>query len=190
MRARGASAWIALLFVFGTAFWPVPATADLQITNLTVYLNDLDLTVQAVLLEAIPDSFHESLKSGIPMDVRFFVELWQYNRFWMDHLIKKYTIERQLAYNVLTKEYKVVSTGEQGEPYLTKQLREAQRILSDLRGVKLVSAGSLDPQELFYVRMRAEVSVGGANTFFARLFGDAEETPWTDSPLLTITLRQ
>ncbi|MFQ5829614.1 MAG: DUF4390 domain-containing protein [Candidatus Methylomirabilia bacterium] len=169
---------------------PGGAEADLQISNLTVFLNDLDITVQAVLLEAIPESFHESLKSGIPMEARFFVELWQYNRFLMDQRIKTRTIERQLAYNVLTKEYKVVSSGERREPYLTKELREAQRILSDLRGVKLAAAASLDPHELFYVRVRAEVSVGGANTFFARLFGDAEETPWTVSPLLTITLRQ
>jgi len=109
----------------------------------------------------------------------------------IDSRLKAWTADRQLSYDVLAKEYKVVSTaGEQREPYLTKDFREAQRVLSDLRGIKLAPASLLSPRELFYVRARAEVSVRGPNSFFARLFGQAEETPWLISPLLTITRRQ
>jgi hypothetical protein len=193
MRApgRGLRVWITGLVALALAFSPCAAGAELRISNLAVFLNDLDVTVQLVLLEAIPPSFHESLESGIPVQVRIHVELWQYSRFWVDSRIEARTVDRQLTYNVLTKEYKVVSTaGEQREPYLTKDLREAQRVLSDMRGLKLVPASALDPRELFYVRARAEVSVGGPNTLFARWFGQAEETPWVVSPLLTMKRRQ
>jgi hypothetical protein len=92
---------------------------------------------------------------------------------------------------VLTKEYKVVSlSGEQREPYLTKDLREAQRVVSEMRVGNLAPATSLSRQELYYVRVRSDVSLGGVNSWFARFTGDAEETPWVQSSLLTVTRNQ
>jgi hypothetical protein len=170
---------------------PSQAAAEIRISNLSVFLNDFDVTVQVVLLAAIPPSLHESLHSGIAAHVRFNVELWQYSRFWVERRIQTRLVERQLTYNVLTKEYKVASvTGEQREPYLTKSLREAQRVVSDLRVSRLAPASSLDAQELYYVRVRADVSLGGVNSWVARIAGDAAETPWVQSSLLTVNRSQ
>src|SRR5712692_10289593 len=161
--------------------------SDLRITGLSVFLNDFDVTVQSVLLGAVPTDLHESLHSGV--HVRFMVELWQ-QRF-RNRLIQSRTIDRQLTYNPATKEYKVASTaGEEREPFVTKQLREAQRVVSDLRVGKLVPDASLDPHELYFVRLRAAVSLNGVNTWLARFNGEAAETDWVQSPLLTPTRRQ
>ncbi len=180
------------LLVAGLVVAPAtPAGAEIRISNLSVFLNDLDVTVQVVLLSAIPSSLHESLHSGIAAHVRFNVELWQYSRFWVERRIQTRLVERQITYNVLTKEYKVASlAGEQREPYFTKSLREAQRVLSDLRVSRLAPASSLDPQELYYVRVRADVSLGGVNSWVARVAGDAAETPWVQSSLLTVNRSQ
>lgn len=170
---------------------PTPAGAEVRISNLSVFFNDYDVTVQVVLLGAVPESMHESLHTGIATHVRFYVELWQYSRWGVDRRLQARTIERQLTYNVLTKEYKVVSLGgEQREPYLTKDLREARRVLSELRADKLAPAASLDAKALYYVRVRSDVSLGGVNSWFARLTGDAEETPWVQSSFLTPTRSQ
>src|SRR6266851_5184659 len=72
------------------------AQSDLRITGLSVFLNDFDVTVQGVLL------------GGVPVHVRFMVELWQ-QRF-RNRLIQSRTVDRQLTYNPATKEYKVAST--------------------------------------------------------------------------------
>lgn len=165
---------------------PAPAGAEIRIGNLSVFFNDFDITVQVVLLGAIPASLHESLHSGVPTHVRFHVELWQYSRFWVERLIQSRTVERQLTYNVLTKEYRLASlSGEQREPYLTKNLREAQRVASDLRVARLAPGTALDSRELYYVRVRADVSLNGLNSWVARIAGDAAETPWIQSNLLT-----
>jgi Domain of unknown function (DUF4390) len=162
------------------------AEAEIRIGNLSVFFNDFDVTVQVVLLGAIPASLHESLHSGVPTHVRYHIELWQYSRFWVERMIQTRVVERQLTYNVLTKEYRVASlNGEQGEPYLTKNLREAQRVLSDLRLSRLAPGASLDSRELYYVRVRADVSLNGQNSWVARMAGDAAETPWIQSNLLT-----
>lgn len=177
---------VCVLALWGLGAPAAPAQAQIRISNLSVFLNDLDVTVHVVLLGAIPPSLHESLHSGVPTHLRFTVELWQYSRLWIERRLQARTVERQITYNVLTKEYKVASLGgEQREPYLTKHLREAQRLASELRVPKLAPVASLDPNELFYVRVRADVSLNGVNSWVARLAGDAAETPWVQSSLLT-----
>jgi hypothetical protein len=165
------------------------ADSELRISNLSVFLNDFDVTVQGVLLGAVPSSLTESLQSGVPVHVRFVVELWQ-QRF-RNRLIQSRTIDRQITYNPATKEYRVASTaGEERELFVTKQLREAQRVVSELRVGKLSPDASLDPHELYFVRLRAAVSLNGVNTWLARYNGEAAETDWVQSPLLTPTRRQ
>ena len=190
----GRAGAIRAALVGALALWlvaPPPARAELRISNLAVFLNDHDVTVQVVLLGAIPAGLYESLQTGIPTHVRLEIELWQYNRFLPDRRLESRMVERQVAYNLLTKEYKVVVLkGEQREPYLTKDLREAQRVISELRVGGLVSASTLSPKELYYVRVHSTVAVGGLNSWFARFTGDAEETDWVRSNLLTVTRSQ
>jgi hypothetical protein len=180
----GASLLAAL--VLGIETGPRPAGAEVRISNLSVFLNDYDVTVSVVLFDAVPDALHESIHTGIAAHVRYYVELWQYTRMGVDRRLQSRTIERQLTYNVLTKEYKVASLkGETREPILTKDLREAQRVISELRVGQLAPVAALDKQDLFYVRVRSDVSLGGVNSWFARMTGEAAETPWVQSSLLT-----
>ena len=173
----------AALCVLGTAS---PTWAELRISNLSVFLNDYDITVTIVLFGAVPDSLHESIHTGIAANVRYYVELWQYTRMGVDRRLQARMVERQLTYNVLTKEYKVAPLkGETREPFLTKDLREAQRVISELRVGQLAPVAALDKQELYYVRVRSDVSLGGVNSWFARMTGEAEETPWVQSSVLT-----
>jgi len=182
---------IALIALLVVCLAPRGAVADseLRISNLSVFLNDYDVTVQGVLLGAVPSSLTESLQSGVPVHVRFVVELWQ-QRF-RDRLLQTRIVERQLTYNPATKEYKVVSvSGEDREPFMSKQLRDAQRVFSELRAGKIAPDAALDPRELYFVRVRADVSLNGVNSWVARFNGEAAETGWVQSPLLTPTRRQ
>jgi hypothetical protein len=191
-RSRPAPSGLGRALLVALLLAAAPAAAELRFSDRPeVFLNDHELTVHAVLLGAIPPSFHESLHSGVAAHVRFHVELWQYSRFWLDQRLAVRVVERQIHYNVVTKEYKVVAAaGEQREPYVTKNLREAQRVASELRGLKLGRVAELDPDALYYVKLRADVSLRGENTFLARLTGEAEETPWIRSTLLTVTRTQ
>lgn len=174
---RARLVWMASVLALCLLAESTPARADLRVNELDIYLNDHDVTVHVVLLGTIPPAFHEGLHSGIPAHVRYTVELWQYNRMWRDALIKSVTIERQLAYNVVTKEYKVISVkGEARPAHGTRDLRDAQRVLSEVQALKLGPASGLDPAEVFYVRVHAECALNGENTFLTRMSGTAEET--------------
>jgi len=155
----------------------VPARADLRIGDLEVYLNDHDVTVAVAALGTVAPTYQEGIQSGIPAFIRFTIELWQYNRMWRDRLLVTKAVERHLTYNVVTKEYKITFLkGETRPVYSTRDLRDAQRVLSEARSIKLIPASSLEPDDVIYVRVRAESSLNGENTFVARMAGTAEQT--------------
>ena len=155
----------------------VPAQAELRISELEVFLNDHEVTVQVVLLDVLPEGLNDGIQSGIPAHVRFTVELWQYNRHWRDQLLMTKTVERTLAYNVVTKEFKVTAAhGETRPVYATRELRDAQRVLSEVRGLKMTPATALDPAAVIYIHVNAESALNGENTFLARRAGTAEQT--------------
>lgn len=154
-----------------------PAHAELRISDLDVFLNDHEVTVHVVLLGALPDGLREGLQSGIPAHIRVVLELWQHQRLLPDRLLVTKTVERTLAYNVVTKEFKVTEVkGETRPVYTTRDLRDAQRVLSDIRGVKMTPAAALDPAAVIYVRASASTALNGENTFVARMNGTAEQT--------------
>jgi Domain of unknown function (DUF4390) len=167
------AAALAALILLGAA----PATADLRISDLDVYLNDHALTINVAVLGAIGPAFQEGVQSGIPTHLRYTVELWQYNPYWRDTRLLTKTVERQLVYNPVTKEYKVTALkGEARPPYVTRDLRDAQRVLSEVRGLTLTPAGTVDPVQVIYVRVLAESALSGDTSIVARMAGTAEQT--------------
>jgi hypothetical protein len=177
MRAAMSLRALPLVALAALILTAAPAGADLRISDLDVFLNDHELTVNVALLNAIGPGFHEGLQSGIPTHVRFTVELWQYQRYWRDTLVLTKTVERALAFNVVTKEYKVTTVrGEARAPHVTRDLRDAQRVLSEVRGLKLAPSGTVDPAEVIYVRVHAETALNGENSFVTRMAGTAEQT--------------
>ena len=177
---------VGLLLLFPTWGWADP----LRISNLVVTNSDNTLLVNAVLLGSLPDGVVEGLSTGIPATVRFQLELWQYGSWWVDRRIVAKLVERQVLYDVLTKEYRVLAVqGEEREPYVTRNAWEAERVLSEIRSLRLAQIQSLSPDDLYYVRVRAEVRSGAPDASFSKILpftSSRVETGWERSSLLTV----
>ena len=178
---------LGLLFAAGAASG---APALFRISNLVVANSDSTLLVTLVLLGAMPDGIVEGLGTGIPASVRLQLELWQYNSWWVDRRVVAKLVERQVVYDVLTKEFRVAALqGEEREPYVTRDVWEAERVLSELRAFKLTQMSHLNLDELYYVRVRAEVRSGVPDSSVSRILpfvSSRAETPWEQTPLLTL----
>src|SRR5256712_3138453 len=147
-----------------------PARAELRISDLDVFLNDQEVTVHVGRLGVLPGGLHEGIQGGTPAHVRLDIELWQSQGLLPDRLLVTKTVERTLAYNVVTKEFKVASLkGEARLIHTTRDLRDAQRILSDIRGAKMTPAAALDPAAALYVRAKATTAFHGENTLTRRI---------------------
>jgi Domain of unknown function (DUF4390) len=184
--AGGLAVALGLLLAAGA----VSAAAPVRISNLVVTNSESTLLVNLVLLGAMPDGIVEGLGTGIPAGVRFQLELWQYNSWWVDRRVVAKLVERQVVYDVLTKEFRVSPVqGEEREPYVTRDVWEAERVLSEVRGYKLTPIAHLNLDELYYVRVRAEVRSGAPDSSVSRIMpfvSSRAETPWEQTPLLAL----
>jgi Domain of unknown function (DUF4390) len=184
--AGGLAVALGLLLAAGA----VSAAAPVRISNLVVTNSESTLLVNLVLLGAMPDGIVEGLGTGIPAGVRFQLELWQYNSWWVDRRVVAKLVERQVVYDVLTKEFRVSPVqGEEREPYVTRDVWEAERVLSEVRGYKLTPIAHLNLDELYYVRGRAEVRSGAPDSSVSRIMpfvSSRAETPWEQTPLLAL----
>jgi hypothetical protein len=186
-EARALAAALALALLLLDQAWAAP----LRISNLVVTNSERTLLVNLVLLGSLPEGMVEGLGTGIPASVRFQVELWQYNSWWFNRRIAATILERQVVYDVLTKEYRVVAVqGEERDPYVTRDIWEAERVLSEVRGLRLVPIASLKGDDLYYVRARAEIRSGAPDSSISKivpLWSSRVETAWEQSPLLTVS---
>ena len=123
------------------------------------------------------------MHSGIAAHVRYYVELWQHTRMGVDRRLQARMVERQLTYNVLTKEYKVAPLkGEHARA--APHQGPARGPARDLRA----AGGTAGPGAPRSTRRSSTTcgcaptsSLGGVNSWFARMTGEAEETPWVQS---------
>lgn len=163
------------------------AAESLRLSNLVVTNADNTLLVSAVLLGALPNGMLEGLGTGIPATARFQLELWQYNSWWVDRRVVVKLLERQVVYDVLTKEYRVTAVqGEEREPYVTRDVWEAERVLSEVRGFRLTPTAHLRPEDLYYVRVRAEVRSGAPDASRILPFASSRVETVEQTPLLTL----
>jgi hypothetical protein len=58
---------------------------------------------------------------------------------------------------------------------VTRDLRDAQRVLSEVRGLKLSAIGAVDSADVIYVRVHAESALNGENSIVTRMAGTAEQ---------------
>ncbi|MGH7264385.1 MAG: DUF4390 domain-containing protein [Candidatus Rokuibacteriota bacterium] len=181
-----AALWgLALLLLASGRGWAGP----LRISNLVVTNTDRILLVNAVLLGSLPETVVEGLGTGMSATVRFQVELWQHNSWWVDRRIAAKILERKVVYDVLTKEYRVSAVqGEERDPYVTRDIWEAERVVSEVRALRLAPISSLRAQDLYYVRVRAEVRSGAPDSLsnIMPFWSTGVETDWERSPLLTV----
>src|SRR5260370_16256168 len=96
----GASLLVALLV--GLPSGPAPVGAEVRISNLSVFLNDYDVTVTIVLFGAVPDSLPESIHTGIAAHVRYYVELWQSTPIAVDRRLPARPVDAHLPHHALT----------------------------------------------------------------------------------------
>lgn len=199
MRVSGLQIGLALVGVGLYSLLALPSirsspalAADARMANLLVTNNDGNLEIQAVLIGAMPSSLIEELNTGMAATFRFYVELWEYRRFWADKRLATKVVERSVKYDVLTKEFRVIPTkGEEKEAFVSKDFWEVQRVASELRAVKMAPFSTLKGSDLYYVRIRGEVRPAHSDSALTKvipfLSSRGTETPWESSPLLTIS---
>jgi hypothetical protein len=171
MRHRGL--WLVFGVLFFSTAWAVAPAAevtDLIINNSQGYLL-LSLKIRDALIKEA-----EKLPAGeMSSTIVFSVALYQLNPFWFDKKITHQTATNTLKYNPLKKEYRLMHSWNSGPPMVVTDLGQAEKLLTEVRDLKVVPLARLEKNRNYQIRVQAVCQ--DQNAF---IFGPSEcfKTDW------------
>lgn len=141
------------LFVQNYAFAKDAMLKDIVVTNtrddLLVYLN---------VEGAFKEKMKEAILSGLPATFSFFINLHQVRNFWLDKKLSTLKVTHTIRYNNLKKEFMIERSWEKVEPMATQSFKKAQKLMSEIDGLKLVSLDKLEKGKQYQIRAKAKLS--------------------------------
>lgn len=168
-----------------------PASADPTMVNIGVKASEDLLLIEGILVDGFTESMEEAIESGVPMTLNFFVELRQEGSVFGDKLIGSNTIRHTIQYDSLKKVYKYQASGKNiKQKVLTHSRKKSQNLMMTLKDIPLAPIYKLEPNEKYFVRVKAELE---ADEFFFPfnyllffLPFDGFETSWSETSPLTL----
>ena len=155
-----------LKYIVLLCFFPLllitPCTAaksnsKVTIKELTATTSETHLIVFGTLENSFTSEMIEILHSGIPLRFSFFIKLYKTAKNWPDEQIASYTFQHIMTFDTLKDSYRI-SMEENNNKVLTfRSLFEAQKIINEINGAKVVELAQLIPDNLYKLTIRAEL---------------------------------
>lgn len=97
------------------------------------------------------------LNSGIALKFSFFIELYKTTENWPEEQIATRTFQHIMSYDTLKENYRVILEEDNNMVLSFKSLGEAQKVLNELNGVKIIALKQLIPDNRYKLKFRAEL---------------------------------
>jgi hypothetical protein len=134
------------------------AAQDATLSNLIVTNTSSDLLVYLNVEGAFREQTVNAIMSGVPASFSFFIKLYQKRSMWFDKAIADIEISNAIRYNHLKKEFVVERSWENGRIRTAQSLAEAQKLMTDVDGLKIISLDRLEKGRQYQVKARAKLS--------------------------------
>jgi hypothetical protein len=99
----------------------------------------------------------EVLHSGIPLHFTFYIELYKTAENWPDELISSITLQHTMEFDTLKESYKVTLEEEKNKTHTFRSLFEAQKVINEINGAKVVELEQLIPENLYKIKIKADL---------------------------------
>jgi hypothetical protein len=141
------------------ASWPCTAAAQQEsVTDLQINNTRDDLLVYFKLKGAFSDNINEVIYSGVPVTFTYIANVYKVQNFWMDSKIAAVKITHTLEYDNLKKEFSVHRSWQGNDPLLTRSFEEAQRNMTVVSSLRVLSLDQLEKGNRYQIRVKAELS--------------------------------
>ena len=134
------------------------AAQDATLSNLIVTNTSNDLLVYLNVEGAFREQTVNAIMSGVPASFSFFIKLYQKRSMWFDKAIADIEIANSIKYNNLKKEFVVERSWENGRIRTAQSLQEAQKLMSDVDGLKIIHLNKLEKGRQYQVKAKAKLS--------------------------------
>lgn len=143
-----------LIFLIQTPY----AAQDATLSNLIVTNTSNDLLVYLNVEGAFREQTVNAIMSGVPASFSFFIKLYQKRSIWFDKAIADIEITNSIKYNNLKKVFIVERSWENGKIRTAQSLQEAQKLMSDVDGLKIIHLNKLEKGKQYQVKAKAQLS--------------------------------
>ena len=134
------------------------AAQDATLSNLIVTNTSNDLLVYLNVEGAFREQTVNAIMSGVPASFSFFIKLYQKRSMWFDKAIADIEIANSIKYNNLKKVFIVERSWEKGKIRTAQSLQEAQKLMSDVDGLKIIHLSKLEKGKQYQVKAKAQLS--------------------------------
>ena len=186
--------------VFLVHGWAVRETTTYRALHLKLAEHGYDLeqiwlgryvTLDARLINGLNGKVREAIDSGVPITFTYTIELRKKGAVWGDRLVRSSKVAHTVQYDSLKKVYRFSAEGGHVERKVITHKKESYKeLMETLSQVPIAPVYRLDPEELYYVRVRAdlksdELKFPSNYLFFFVPFNDFK-TSWAQSSPIAI----
>ena len=132
-------------------------SAQARITDLVLRNSQSEVLVDFTVEDFFTQEMQAAVLKGIPISISFSISFYEVLDFWFDHkLIQKKEFQR-IHYDALRKEYKVKRSWGKRGPVVENDLLQAQKFLSEINGLDIISLSRLKKGAHYQLRIKSEL---------------------------------
>ena len=169
---------------------PVSAVSP-DVVNIGVGTKGKYLVMNARLVDGFTEKILEAIENGVPMGFTFEIELRKDNTLWVDSLVSSNKVRHRVQFDSLKKIYRFSESGKNVKrKIITRKESRYQKLMLTLKDIPIAPIYKLDPNEKYYVRVKADLETDRFwfpfNYIFFFVPFNAFETSWAQTSPLSI----
>ncbi len=177
-----------LFLCYFTSFSVSPGIAKEQespnFSELIITTSDTDVLLFAQLSNSFTEEMLQGVKSGVPIQFTFDVELYKVRKNWFDKKLRSTRFKHIMTYNTLKDNYQVELQEINHHLHNFSSLLESQKSMNEVNGLKISPLADLIENGNYKLRVRAELSEEivpmGFNSLTAFFGWNNLQTGWHD----------
>ena len=132
--------------------------ASPNIVNIGVSTKGQYVVMNARLIDGFTEKIMEAIESGVPMGFTFEIELRKENTAWVDSLISSNIVRHKIQFDSLKKAYRFSEMGRKvRRKVVTRKTSRFKKLMLTLKDIPIAPIYRLDPEEKYYVRVKADL---------------------------------
>ncbi|OEU46254.1 MAG: hypothetical protein BA861_09325 [Desulfobacterales bacterium S3730MH5] len=131
---------------------------DARISDVIVTNTRDDLVLYFRIQDCFTKKLEEAILNGVPTTFTFLASLYRVRDFWKDENLASLEVHHTVKYDNLKNEF-VITRSEHGDkPVIVNTLSEVKKIMAEIKDLKIAKLESLERNQLYQVRIKAELS--------------------------------
>lgn len=156
-RLNLVSLWVSALVLTMGLVSPASAVSP-DVVNIGVGTKGKYVVMNARLVDGFTEKIQEAINNGVPIGFTFEIELRQDNTAWVDSLISSNKVRHRVQFDSLKKIYRFTEIGKNvRRNIITRKKSRFQNLMLNLKDIPIAPIYKLDPNEKYYVRVKADL---------------------------------